>query len=393
MRAGHNNNVEGGGEGGGGRTTSSNQGGNSFVNQPSLVVNQSSSAAAEELTRGPLLDLIERGKEPLQPVLLVEFDVFLSHRQVDAADFCALLYDKLVGRGLKVFLDRKYTGSLHDLPRIVANSKCFVFVLSNDIFSSNWCLLELHAAVRANVPCVPLRLDGAMWENRKFPDVDASYIPTTIDDADGQPIDVKPLLNHLFKTKAIEHSRDYFDAFFELLMSHFKKILEVDTHHSPLVAGKKGPFLIYHLWANTLLDEFGNKAPALQAAQVEGQYLKEIFAKVKQPICFRSTPATSTEIKYGASSARIVHFSGHGFKIEGEGNEAKNDCLAFEYDHRPFNVKMGWFHRLSVKDIMKINQDFKPELLCILACHSEEMGRAFLTLGSVKHVMAIKRFV
>jgi hypothetical protein len=58
---------------------------------------------------------------------------------------------------------------------------------------------------------------------------------------------------------------------------------------------------------------------------------------------------------------------------------------------------MGCVNRLSVEDIMKINQDFKPELVCILACHSEEMGRAFLTLDrssrSVKHVIAIKRFV
>jgi hypothetical protein len=231
-----------------------------------------------------------------------------------------------------------------------------------------------------------------MWEASIFPDVNASYIPTTINDADGRPIDVKPLLNHLFKTKAIEHNREYFDAFMDRLMSRLKEILEVSTGHSPVVG--KRPFLIYHLWANTLLNEVGDQAPALHSAQEEGKYLKQIFAKVKKPICFRSAPATSTELKYGASSARIVHFSGHGFKIGDESkNEAKNDWLAFEYDHRPFSVKMGWFHRLSIKDIMKINQDFKPELVCILACHSEEMGHAFLTLSSVKHVIAIKRFV
>lgn len=71
--------------------------------------------------------------------------------QVDSQDFCALLYEKLVARGYKVFLDRRDAGALHDLPTIVAHSKCLVFVLSSGIFESRWCLLELAAAVRAKV--------------------------------------------------------------------------------------------------------------------------------------------------------------------------------------------------------------------------------------------------
>jgi hypothetical protein len=61
------------------------------------------------------------------------------------------LYDRLTSRGFKVFLDRKDAGVLHDLPALVARSKCFIFVLSSDIFESRWCLVELAAAVRAKV--------------------------------------------------------------------------------------------------------------------------------------------------------------------------------------------------------------------------------------------------
>jgi hypothetical protein len=160
-------------------------------------------------------------QQPHSPVQ--EYDVFLSHRQLDAQDFCALLYEKLVARGMKVFLDRRDAGVLHDLPAIVSHSKCFIFVLSDGIFTSKWCLLELHAAVTARVPCVPLRLDGAMWEGRVFPDIAASYIPRTVEHADGRHIEVRPLLEHLFRSKAIEHSREYFEAFFGKLISHIQE--------------------------------------------------------------------------------------------------------------------------------------------------------------------------
>lgn len=64
------------------------------------------------------------------------------------------LYDRLASRGFKVFLDRKDAGVLHDLPALVARSKCFIFVLSSGIFGSRWCLLELAAAVQAEVRAV-----------------------------------------------------------------------------------------------------------------------------------------------------------------------------------------------------------------------------------------------
>jgi hypothetical protein len=63
-----------------------------------------------------------------------QYDVFLSHRQLDAQDFVRHLYDILTAKGYRVFLDRVDASQLHDLPSIVRSSRCVVFVLSTNIF-------------------------------------------------------------------------------------------------------------------------------------------------------------------------------------------------------------------------------------------------------------------
>ena len=89
------------------------------------------------------------------------------------------------------------------------------FVLSNGIFESKWCLVELEAAITARVPCVAVRIDGSQWEGKNFPDVDAASIPERVIADGGRGIEVRPLLRQLFMNKVIEHSREYFDAFYE----------------------------------------------------------------------------------------------------------------------------------------------------------------------------------
>jgi hypothetical protein len=66
---------------------------------------------------------------------------------------------------------------------------------------------------------VPLKLEGATWgPNRaSFPDPRAAYIPEFVEAPGQAPIAVAPLLEALFKVKAVEHSREYADAFFEKL--------------------------------------------------------------------------------------------------------------------------------------------------------------------------------
>ena len=52
------------------------------------------------------------------------YDVFLSHRQGDAQDFCRHLYEILTEKyGLRVFLDRASESlEFHDLPTLVRRS-------------------------------------------------------------------------------------------------------------------------------------------------------------------------------------------------------------------------------------------------------------------------------
>ena len=195
------------------------------------------------------------------------YDVFLSHRQGDAQDFCRHLYEILTEKyGLRVFLDRASESlEFHDLPTLVRRSRCFVFVLSSGIFDSVWCLRELKAAVEAAalpaaahpVALLPLRLEGATWGERRstFPDLDGPYVPRRVplrdhkdDDHQGDAkddagtagtaaaaaaaggggggggggddfFDPRPALRELFKVKCVEHSREYFDVFIERLVS------------------------------------------------------------------------------------------------------------------------------------------------------------------------------
>ena len=85
--------------------------------------------------------------------------------------------------------------------------------------SKFWYALLLCFVI-AKVSLVPLRLDGATWgPNRaSFPDPSAPYIPKLMEAPGQAPVAVAPLLEALFKVKAVEHSREYADAFFEKLL-------------------------------------------------------------------------------------------------------------------------------------------------------------------------------
>ena len=115
---------------------------------------------------------------------------------------------------------------LYNLPAIVRASRCLVFVLSENIFKSKWCLYELRTAVEGNVPLVPLRYEGATWgpQRSNFPDLGADYIDDEVT-VDGETFAVRPVLQQLFKIKAVEHSREYFDGFFSKLSDHIKSSL------------------------------------------------------------------------------------------------------------------------------------------------------------------------
>jgi hypothetical protein len=142
-----------------------------------------------------------------------------------------------------------------------------------------------------------------------------------------------------------------------------------------------------HLWSSPLLNEFGIESKQLDLLK-ESQMIKDIIEKSGRQIHLRSAVMTTVELQYNSSMAKVVHLSGHGHKV-GEA-DSKTDSVMFEYPHTPWNASMGCGHSLTFENIRALNTNFRPQLVCVLACHGETIGTAFLQLGA-SHVITIKR--
>jgi len=132
---------------------------------------------------------------------MYEFDVFLSHKRLDTADFARTLQTELaqVG-GLKCFLDQDADFELGDLMAKVRASRCFVFILSEHILESEWCLLELREALAWRCSVVLLTAHGARWlVNGHIHD----FPPLAI---------IPPAVHVAFANKAIEYNRNFHRA-------------------------------------------------------------------------------------------------------------------------------------------------------------------------------------
>jgi len=70
---------------------------------------------------------------------------FLSHKRSSAQGMAGRLYEGL--KGYKVFLDSEASFDLHDLALIVKHTGLFIFILSEGILDSFWCMQELRSAV------------------------------------------------------------------------------------------------------------------------------------------------------------------------------------------------------------------------------------------------------
>ena len=115
-------------------------------------------AAAESVLaelRGPAQPEADGGGEA--------FDVFISHKRTDAKDFARALYNLLTMRGFKCFLDFEFREELNDLEAIVERSTNLIFVLTDLIFDSAWCLKELAAAVKSKKNVVLITKEGSRW--------------------------------------------------------------------------------------------------------------------------------------------------------------------------------------------------------------------------------------
>jgi hypothetical protein len=93
----------------------------------------------------------------------------------------------------------------------------FVFVLSDNVLASHWCLEELKAAILNGCDIVLVNKEGSRWPDSTgvpaatFPSYNLiSSLPAPCPDA--------------FSSKAIAHSDEYYRTFLEQLMHRIDKV-------------------------------------------------------------------------------------------------------------------------------------------------------------------------
>ena len=179
------------------------------------------------------------------------YDVFLSHKRTDAKDFARALYNLLVLRGLKTFLDYEFRSELNDLAKIVSRCKNLIFVLTDNVLESEWCLKELESAVDHKVNVIFVTKEGSRWKDihgNKVCDFPPQHL------IDKLPEKVKGLMTR----KAIAHSDEYYQAFVETLL---KKINQGGQTKKKLANAAN---VITHLIASSSSRrDSGNSLPSL----------------------------------------------------------------------------------------------------------------------------------
>ncbi|KAF5843214.1 hypothetical protein DUNSADRAFT_890 [Dunaliella salina] len=140
---------------------------------------------------------------------------------------CAALFNLLVLRGISTFLDFEYQEELQletGLSDLVASCRNFVFVLTDNVLSSKWCLRELEAAVDNRVNIILIVKEGSRWKDEDGRKSSPFPGPNVIAEL---PEKIKPV----FTRKAIHHSDEYYSSFIDMLM---KKV----TANKPLPPGE-----------------------------------------------------------------------------------------------------------------------------------------------------------
>jgi hypothetical protein len=157
------------------------------------------------------------------------YDLFLSHKQSDAKDFVRALHTMLSVHGYRCFLDVEFDGELGSLAEIVAQSGQVLFILTDKVLESPWCITELSAAVDHNIPVTVVKKEGARWID---PDSGARCLNfPSYAEINRLPEKIRPI----FQIKIVEHSDTYYAPFIEKL---FERIalpdLEDDIGDEPM---------------------------------------------------------------------------------------------------------------------------------------------------------------
>lgn len=128
-----------------------------------------------------------------------------------------------MGKGFDCFLDVEGLEEISDLPLLVAGCDALIFVLTDGVLESRWCLQELAAAMAAGVTVILITKEGARW-----PDEDGrktcTFPPTHLIDS------LEPaIIRKAFMSKAVAHSNEYYSAFSQLLLKRVQTAVDANA--------------------------------------------------------------------------------------------------------------------------------------------------------------------
>ena len=119
---------------------------------------------------------------------------------------------------------------IDELSLIVAGCTVFIFILSEGCLESPFCRRELSAAVAADVPVVLIIKEGARWPDAYGAMSDAFPSARLIDEAF---TGAEEPCRSVFKSKAIQHSNEYFSAFSTTVIKRVQNAVADSAKHYP----------------------------------------------------------------------------------------------------------------------------------------------------------------
>ena len=134
---------------------------------------------------------------------------------VSAKDFVRSLHTLFQAKEISCFLDFEYRGELK-FDKIVEQCDNFIFVLTDNVFDSEWCVKELDAAVRTNRNIILVTKEGSKWKDA----TGNNTLPFPVEELKSLHKDVQKMFR---VNKALGHSDEWYQAFTDQLIQRIKE--------------------------------------------------------------------------------------------------------------------------------------------------------------------------
>ena len=88
--------------------------------------------------------------------------------------------ESMLGSGAEIFLDNDDLQDLRAVLQHVRESDVFLLLLTAEVMSRPWCILEIHTAVSAGIPIVAVTLRGKGYDHAEA-QRQLTYLDTELD--------------------------------------------------------------------------------------------------------------------------------------------------------------------------------------------------------------------